>query len=109
MIAFSMEKTYFKNILSAGDFSKRYEVLGNVGQVIYLWGALDFTLYALNIFGVRDMINRNADLISTLLIGDGLKIGIGLAMKGYKRKKIIEKENLENKVNNLGTKLDKLI
>jgi len=97
-----MEKTKFGNILKLWDFKREYGILGNVGQFAYLWGDLGLFLYTFNINHVRDRMD--GDIAPVL--GDVLKIGIGLTMKYYKRKKIIEKENLEYKLNNLEKRLD---
>lgn len=86
----------FGNIASPFDFRKDYQILGNAGQLIYLWGALDLVFMAFNLDEIGREIRRyGADFYASAMIWDVIKIGGGITMKYYKRKNIREIEEIK--------------
>lgn len=80
----------FSNIINPFEFRRDYKISGNVGHLLYLWGAIDLVFMAFNLEGIK---KYGLDFYESSMVWDLIKVSGGLTMKYYKRKDIEEKEN----------------
>jgi hypothetical protein len=98
----------FRNIASLFDFQKDYQILGNLGQVCYLWGIADLVLIPFHLEEVGEAIRYGgAEVYAYSVVGDLIKIAGGIAMKYHKREKIIKEESTKQRISDLEKKLNR--
>jgi len=97
----------FRNIASLFDFRKDYQFLGNFGQGLYLWGAVDIVFMAFNLEEIsRTIRSYGAGFYTGAIIWDMIKIGGGIAMKSYKRNQIAKEESAQQKISELENRVN---